>query len=109
MSGGHFDYIQYQFQQVADSIDSEIDKNGKPAQYELQDFFPEDVIERFKLAAELSRVVGKLVHEVDYRISCDTGDDTFTKRFDDAVAEGQKSISAITSSQEPKRYFTGPL
>lgn len=73
MSGGSLEYNQFAFEDVAESIDKYLLKHG--------DDLPEEVKARFAFAAKAARRVGDMIHEVDYRICDDTGDDSFVKRW----------------------------
>ena len=87
MSGGHFDYIQYRFDDVASSIEHQIATN----EYEPA------IVNRFQLAADTVRLAGKMIQRVDWLVSDDDGPDSFLTRWH---AEGLPVPEAATTRAE---------
>ena len=101
MSGGHFNYDQYKIGYIADSIEQEIERNGKektreemkaegwkdPNWYERypEDKFhyeyPPEVIEQFKIAVKKLREAQVYAHRVDWLLSSDDGEESFLHRL----------------------------
>lgn len=101
MSGGAFDYNQYQIGYIADSIESDIEKNGKektkeelkaeswrdPSWYDkypedrCHHKYPDEVIEKFKEAVDLLRKAQIYAHRIDWLISGDDSEESFLKRL----------------------------
>jgi hypothetical protein len=101
MSGGHWEYKQYQFTDVIDDLKSIIEKNGQPktkeemkAEYWSDDEwyekypddkfhykYPDEVIEEFKNAVDLISRAQIYMHRVDWLLSGDDGDESFIKRL----------------------------
>lgn len=101
MSGGHFDYNQYKIGYIADSIEQEIERNGRektreemkaegwkdPNWYEKypEDKFhyeyPPEVIEQFKIAVRKLREAQVYAHRVDWLLSSDDGEESFLRRL----------------------------
>ena len=101
MSGGHFNYDQYKIGYIADSIEQEIERNGKektreemkaegwkdPNWYEKypEDKFhyeyPPEVIEQFKIAVKKLREAQVYAHRVDWLLSSDDGEESFLRRL----------------------------
>ena len=85
MSGGHFDYKQYQIGYIADEIEQlieindseEVDEWGyaKSAHYLLQ------TIEEFKKAVKALRIAQVYTHRIDWLVSGDDGEDSFHSRL----------------------------
>lgn len=71
MSGGHFDYIQYRFEDIAEEIGRQAAENE----------YPPEVIERFNIAAEQVRKAGKMIQRVDWLLSDDDGPESFLTRW----------------------------
>lgn len=71
MSGGHFNYIQYHFDDVAFSIELQI----ATGEYEPA------IANRFQLAADTVRLAGKMIQRVDWLVSDDDGPTTFLERW----------------------------
>ena len=101
MSGGRFDYDQYKIGYIADSIEHEIEKSGRPkTREELKEEswrdpdwyrrYPEElnhykysdeVVERFKEGVEILRKAQIYAHRIDYLLSSDDGEESFLKRL----------------------------
>ena len=101
MSGGHWDYIQYRFTDVAEDIKSLIDKNGKEkTKEELKDEswrdhdwyekypedkfyhkYPDEVIEEFKKGAEIIAAAQIYMQRLDWLLSGDDGEESFLRRL----------------------------
>ena len=104
MSGGHFDYQQHKMFEIAESIQSVIDRNFvEMTDEELIDNFifkdqlenyPEmryhfnyspEVIEKFKEGVELIRKAYVYAHRIDWLISGDDSEKSFLKRLDEEL------------------------
>jgi hypothetical protein len=94
MSGGHFEYLQYRITDIVDSIQDEIDKNGKPLSKDLLERerywsseqthyyeYPEDIIAEFKKGIELLKMAQVYAHRIDWLLSSDDGEDSFRRRL----------------------------
>lgn len=110
MSGGAFDYNQYQIQNIADSIEQEIINNGREkTKEELKnegwsdpnwfERYPEDlkyyeyppeVIEEFKNAVLALRIAYVYAVRVDWLLSGDDGEESFLKRLKDDLGKIEK-------------------
>ena len=107
MSGGHFDYQDFQLRSIADDIEREIEKSGQPlTQEELkenswrdsqwyekypEDLFhykyPDEVIEKFKEAVIILRKAYIYAHRIDYLLSGDDGEKSFIERLNEELTE----------------------
>ena len=110
MSGGSFDYNQYQIGYIADKIEHAIEKSGRPkTKEELKEEswrgedwyekYPEDlnhykysdeVIEKFKEAVKTLRMAQIYAHRVDWLLSDDDGEESFLRRLDEDLTELNK-------------------
>jgi hypothetical protein len=102
MSGGTFDYNQYKIRYIANDIEQEIAKSGKPkSPRELKDEsgwrdrewykkYPEDlnhyklrdeILEEFKNAYEMLRKAEIYAQRVDWYLAGDDGEDSFLERL----------------------------
>lgn len=101
MSGGRFSYDQYKIGYIADEIEHEIEKSGRPkTREELKEEswrdpdwyrrYPEElnhykysdeVIERFKEGVKILRKAQIYAHRIDYLLSSDDGEESFLKRL----------------------------
>lgn len=78
MSGGHYEYSNFQLSQIAETIDNDIENNIS-MNWNMSD----QVISRMKIISEMLHTVEKLTHFADYLYSGDSGEETFIKRFDE--------------------------
>lgn len=53
MSGGHFNFSQFQFEDVANEIDSLVAKNNIKNDWGYSRDYPADILEKFKETARL--------------------------------------------------------
>jgi predicted house-cleaning noncanonical NTP pyrophosphatase (MazG superfamily) len=102
MSGGAFDYKQYNITMIADEIEQIILNNGRPkTQEELRDEswgrdnswyekypedlnhyrYPDDVIEEFKKGLDILRRAQVYAQRIDWLVSGDDGEKSFHKRL----------------------------
>ena len=85
MSGGYFEYQQYRLGQMADEIEDAIYKNDSEEVNEYYDKkgngFSEDTIQEFKLAVWYLKQAMVYVHEIDWLLSGDDGEETFHERL----------------------------
>jgi hypothetical protein len=79
MSGGHYDYIQSHFTRLADQINDDLRRVGVTNEWG-DTFQPEEsTIAAMKLAKSMAESMADLVHNIDWCLSGDTGDDTLRK------------------------------
>jgi hypothetical protein len=104
MSGGRYNYDQYKIGYIAEHIEKEIEKSGRPkTEEELKKEtrwydepdpyhykYPEEVIERFKLAVKYLKIAEVYAHRVDWLLSGDDGEDSFISRLDEDLRELNK-------------------
>lgn len=97
MSGGRFDYIQYRITDIIESIQEELDSQGK-LRYDVneeyrKDFYksypedkfnytyPEDIQAEFLLAIKLLKVAQTYAQRIDWLLSGDDGEESFRRRL----------------------------
>ena len=102
MSGGAFDYKQYNITMIADEVEQIILNNGRPkTQEELRDQswgrdnswyekypedlnhykYPDDVIEEFRKGLDILRKAQVYAQRIDWLISGDDGEESFHRRL----------------------------
>ena len=97
MSGGFFDYKQYEIDNIADNIERELNKQGKLKpkdelyrdneyylKYPEDKFYfthPEIVQEKMREAIKYLKIAGVYAHRIDWYLSGDDGDESFIKRL----------------------------
>ena len=83
MSGGHFNHQQYAFEDIAQTIQHDIDINDSNEKDQfggtIGNHYAPEVIRRFKKAVKELRKCSDMVHEIDWLLSGDSGEDTFLK------------------------------
>ncbi len=102
MSGGHWEYLQYRFTDVADDIRKLIDQNGKEkTQDELKysyvseewlEKYPGDrfhykysdeMLEKFREGLKHIEIAQIYMQRLDWLLSGDDGDESFMSRLDE--------------------------
>ena len=85
MSGGHFDYKQYQLEYIADEIEQLIVDNDSEEKDEWGTskgyHFTAETIEEFKIGLEHLHKAQIYAHRIDWLVSGDDGEDTFHTRL----------------------------
>lgn len=101
MSGGTFDYKEWNIEEIEETIQSYIDKNGrkktpkelKEESYRNEDWYekypedlffykyPDDIIEEFKNGVKYLKLAFIYAKRIDYLIAGDDGEDSFRKRL----------------------------
>jgi hypothetical protein len=103
MSGGAFDYQQYNIGRIADQIEEVIIKNGvKKTLEEIKDEgwrdsewyekypedkfhykYPDEVIEKMKEAVKSLKIAQEYAQRVDWLLSGDDGEESFLSRLEE--------------------------
>lgn len=94
MSGGHFDYFQYRFNDVAEQLyeyiqrckSDEVDECGWKPEH------PPEVLKRFEETERMIRVCAIYLQRVDWLICGDDGDDDFLSRLKENLEELEKEL-----------------
>lgn len=101
MSGGHFEYQQHRINYIIESIEEQIDRNGRektkeelrewggydPEYYEKypdEKFYykySDEIIEKFKLGVEKLKEAYIYAQRIDWLLSGDDGPETFLERL----------------------------
>jgi hypothetical protein len=91
MSGGHFDFKQYQIEYIAVEIDEVIEANDDETLDQWGgrrgNGYPPEVIERFREAAHTLRQAAEMAQRVDWLLSGDDGVDCFLRRWEIKVRD----------------------
>lgn len=109
MSGGHFDYLQHRINDIIESIEEQIDRNGRektkeelrewggydPEYYEKypdEKFYykySDEIIEKFKLGVEKLKKAYIYAQRIDWLLSGDDGPETFLERLKKELNENK--------------------
>jgi hypothetical protein len=92
MSGGHFDYSQYRIITITESIESELENQGKYCELDkwdlqyypdgkLHETYPEEIQQHFKDAIIVLKKAYIYAQRIDWYLSGDDGDESFLKRL----------------------------
>lgn len=90
MSGGHFDYIQFRIEDVADSILKEINTNEKKPDWIDDECWIKEykrkkwkskTIREFRKAIKIIDMAKIYIHRIDWFLSGDDGEETFHERL----------------------------
>ena len=104
MSGGHFDYKQYHIGEIAESIQSLIDRNGKLkdkeelSSWDIDDGnfnhykYPDEIISKFKEAVIALKSAHIYAQRADWLLSGDDSEETFIKRLNQELSESNTRI-----------------
>jgi len=96
MSGGHFEYKQYEINGIAEEIETLIQNNNKPDEWGYSANFTRETLDKFAEAIKHVRLASAMVHRIDWLVSGDDGEDSFHKRWDE-------EMPPLTSSSIKKR------
>jgi hypothetical protein len=98
MSGGHFDYKQYEISRISDEIEQLIEINGKKREGRIESWegdyhyeYPPEIVQKFKEAVSHLRVAQIYAHRVDWLISGDDGEESFLRRLNEDLTKIYKS------------------
>lgn len=85
MSGGHFNYNQFQIQQIADEVEQLILDNDSDEKNQYGDvkgchFAPETIAE-FQKGLKILRQAYVYAQRIDWLVSADDGEDSFHSRL----------------------------
>jgi hypothetical protein len=81
MSGGLFDYKQYQIGEIADAIELLIEDNLHKDEYGYCRNYSAETLDRFVEAVKALRIAEVYATRVDWLVSGDDGEDTFHQRL----------------------------
>jgi hypothetical protein len=106
MSGGAFEYKQYHIKQIAEEIQSELDKQGKERSkeelYMMGDYYEEYPEERFEItypkeiqdrmseAVKALEIAHIYAQRVDWYLSGDDGDESFLRRLKEELNQNKE-------------------
>ena len=86
MSGGYFDFKQYQIEHIAVAIDEVIEANDHETLNEWGqrrgNGYPPEIIEKFREAAHTLRQAAEMAQRVDWLLSGDDGESSFLRRWE---------------------------
>lgn len=84
MSGGRFDYKQYQIAEIIDAIEQEIIDNGKektPDEWYEPFCYSDATIQEFNNGIDLLKRAQVYAQRIDWLLSCDDCEESFHRRL----------------------------
>ena len=93
MSGGHFDHSQHRIITILESIETELENQGKAREAEYYpdgkyyNTYPEEIQQHFKDAILALKTAYIYAHGIDRYLSGDDGDETFLNRLKEELAK----------------------
>lgn len=97
MSGGHFDYYQFHIKEIAESIQKELDRQGKaipkenicygyPGQeQQFYETYPDEIQEKFAEAIKVLKTAYIYAKRIDWFLSGDDSEENFLKRLEEEL------------------------
>lgn len=92
MSGGHFDYRQFQLEDMATQIEYLIDTNNIADAYGGVRNYRASTLARFRQAADALRLAGRMATRVDWLVSGDDGEDSFHRQWEEDFGENPQEL-----------------
>lgn len=93
MSGGYFDYKNYEVTIIADGINQLILTNDSNEKNEWGDVrgrhYSEETLKRFKEAEEMLRKALVYAHRIDYLVSGDDSEESFHTRLEEDIIKNE--------------------
>lgn len=89
MSGGHFNYVQCRFKEVAKELDELI--NPAPDSENFHVEYSQETLRQFEIAKKFIEISAVYLQRIDWLVSGDDGEDTFHERLRDGLSELAKS------------------
>jgi len=84
MSGGHFDYKQYELGYMADEIEQLIRTNNEnlgDSQFSYVRNYSDETLKEFQKGSDIIREALVYAHRIDWLVSGDDGENSFHKRL----------------------------
>jgi hypothetical protein len=112
MSGGAFEYKQFHIKQIADEIQSELDKQGQEKdidewqgsrefyeKYPEERFeitYPKEIQDRMNEAVKALEIAHIYAQRIDWYLSGDDGDESFLERLNEELNQNKEDESNRT-------------
>jgi hypothetical protein len=86
VSGGHYNYDQSALGRIADGMREDLERIGKQDEWSSVPYqLDESTVSALKLAIAMLSVTEQLVHDIDWCMSGDTGEDTLKKKVEELM------------------------
>ena len=87
MSGGHFEYKQYDIDYIVDEIEDLIETNDESDGWGYKRGYSEETLAKFKEALTTLRRAAIMAQRIDWLVSGDDGEESFHKRWKEELNE----------------------
>ena len=92
MSGGYFDYKQYELRTIANEILRVIENNDKDIREDTSgNHYSPNTLKKFQEAAETLNRAETMVERIDYLLSGDDAEDTFHEYWEEMEVNNAKT------------------
>ncbi len=99
MSGGHWEYMQYQIDRIAEDVNRLIENNDSDALNDWGDpigrKYHKNVIDKFREAERVLRLAYVYAQRIDWLVSGDDGEEQFLQRL-------ERELAALATPSEEK-------
>lgn len=89
MSGGHFDYVQHNLDDVVEEMNRLIYKNSSPNEYGYANNFSQETLNEFVNTIRAVKLARVYVQRVDWLVSGDDGENTFHEKLKEDIINVQ--------------------
>ena len=79
MSGGHFDYNQHRINYIIEELELLIKTNGDKNEWGYCRNYSPATLDKFRYTVKVLKWAYQAVHDIDWMVSDDTGEDTLAK------------------------------
>jgi len=109
MSGGYFDYTQFQIEDILSKIKILIDKNEDTSLNEYGEFqyptFSEGVLNHFKVGYLIIKMATIYIHRMDYLLEDDDGEDSFIERIEEELKPILEELNSMNETLINEEYY----
>ena len=92
MSGGYFDYKQYNLDYISDEIDQLIRSNDIPNEWGDARKFSEETLKQFKVGLKLIQRAAINAQRIDWLVSGDDSEKCFHERLKGDLEKHEKNV-----------------
>lgn len=82
MSGGHYNYMQFHINTIAEQIKKDVEDHSKEEPYTFARDYTKATLRKLLFLADLLTVASDLTKDADWLYSGDDSEETFNKHFD---------------------------
>lgn len=87
MSGGYFDYTQYNIDRIADEIENIVKNDNRPDEDGYTRHYADSTLRKLLEGVQALRVASVYAQRIDWLLSGDDGENTFHERLKEDLYE----------------------